>query len=577
MAGILAINLTIWLIVHAISSSGGETAWTHLRAFLRGTQGADSWKPMEAARTYLATRSDHLYEEIFFTRGVKFQYPVTALLLIGSATRRTLAVVSWVATLATAGLTAAILRDALRQADPTAEQPSTGATVGVYLTAGALALTFYPLVKAFSLGQIQTWVDAVFALLVLSWGRGHRTTGGFLTGCLCLVKPTWALLLVWAVVRRQWRFVFAALSVVAVGTAAAMWRYGSINAFGYAHVLSFLARHGEAFYPNQSFNGLLNRLVRNGSNLEWRDFEFPPEHAGVAAGTTIALAILAALAWYSSEADGRRRNRHRSVPRGTDADDDRTDRVGTPLRRHAADVRRRDAAFTWRPAIGAVDGGGACRQLRDRRQLLASDEPLRDDRLECSPVVHSWPPRSSCWCCCTAPCTQRSPVAQRRRETIAALVLGTLTAIAVFAAFVTLDPRFTDPRFGSDVWFEGDLPRIVDEIGHRWAPHSRAAVHPLFSLVACAGVYALRALGLSTLHAVATLIAGAAALWTMLLFAVLRAVTPTRMEAILFTAVGATTGAAVFWLAVPETYAFGLGDDARGALGRHPFRASPGW
>jgi hypothetical protein len=298
MAGLLAINIAIWLTVHAISSSGGETAWTHIRAFLRGVQGADSWKPMEAARTYLAARPDHLYEEIFFTRGVKFQYPVTALLLLGSATRRTLALVSWVATLATAGLTAVILRDALRQADPTAAQESTLAAAGVYLTAGALALTFYPLVKAFSLGQIQTWVDAVFALLVLCWGRGHRTTGGFMAGCLCLVKPTWVLLLVWAVVRRQWRFLFAALSIVAAGTIAAMWRYGSINALGYAHVLSFLARHGEAFYPNQSFNGLLNRLVRNGSNLEWRDFEFPPEHAGVAAGTTIALAILATLAWY---------------------------------------------------------------------------------------------------------------------------------------------------------------------------------------------------------------------------------------------------------------------------------------
>src|SRR6478609_2578844 len=222
MAGLLALSTAIWLAVHSISSSGGETAWTHVRAFLRGVQGADSWKPMEAARAYLAVRPDHLYEEIFFTRGVKFQYPVTALLLIGSATRRTLAMVSWVATVATAGLTAVILGDAVRQADPAAKEQSTGATVIEYLTAGALALTFYPLVKAFSLGQIQTWVDAVFALLVLCWARGHRTTGGFLVGCLCLVKPTWALLLVWGVVRRQWRFVFAALSVVAIGTAAAM-------------------------------------------------------------------------------------------------------------------------------------------------------------------------------------------------------------------------------------------------------------------------------------------------------------------------------------------------------------------
>ena len=39
------------------------------------------------------------------------------------------------------------------------------------LTAAALAATFYPLVKAYSLGQIQVWIDALFAVLVASWGR----------------------------------------------------------------------------------------------------------------------------------------------------------------------------------------------------------------------------------------------------------------------------------------------------------------------------------------------------------------------------------------------------------------------
>jgi hypothetical protein len=148
-------------------------------------------------------------------------------------------------------------------------------------------------------------------------------------------------------------------------------------------------------------------------------------------------------------------------------------------------------------------------------------------------------------------------VSHQRREAIAAIVLGTLAAVAVYTAIVTLDPRFMDPRFGNDVWFEGDLPRIVNDVTHRWAPHSRAGVHPLFSLFACAGVYAMRAMGMPTLRAVAALAAGGAAVWTMLLFLVLRAVTPTRTEAILFTAIGATTAAAVFWLAVPETYVFG--------------------
>jgi hypothetical protein len=148
-------------------------------------------------------------------------------------------------------------------------------------------------------------------------------------------------------------------------------------------------------------------------------------------------------------------------------------------------------------------------------------------------------------------------VSNEYRDAVTASVLAAFTAAGAYAAVITLDPRFMDPNSGSDVWFEGDLPRIVNEISHRWAPHSRAPVHPLFSLFACAAVYAMRAIGLSTLHAVAALIAGGAAIWTVLLFLVLRTVTPSRTEAVLFTAVGATTAAALFWLAVPETYVFG--------------------
>jgi alpha-1,2-mannosyltransferase len=132
----------------------------------------------------------------------------------------------------------------------------------------------------------------------LCWGRDRRRTSGVLLGFLCLVKPTWALLFGWALVRRQWGMVLSAISIIAAGSVLAQWLYGSIDALGYMRVLSFLSRRGEAYYPNQSFNGLLNRLVGNGSNLEWRYFEFPPFHPAVTAGTTIALGILAALAWY---------------------------------------------------------------------------------------------------------------------------------------------------------------------------------------------------------------------------------------------------------------------------------------
>lgn len=250
---------------------------------------------METARAYLITHRSGLYEEIFFTRGVKFQYPVTALLFMGSAGRGMLNPVSWMSTLLTAVISAVILRRALRNAGD-AESGAWGAAL--FAASVFLGLTFYPLVKAYSLGQIQTWLDAAFALWVLCWMGGYRGRSGVLLGFMCLIKPTFALLLGWAVVRREWGTLLAAVATFAIGSAVAIWRYGGANVFGYLRVLSFLGRRGEAFYPNQSFNGVLNRLVGNGSNLEWRYFEFPAVHPAVVAGSAIALVVLVALAWF---------------------------------------------------------------------------------------------------------------------------------------------------------------------------------------------------------------------------------------------------------------------------------------
>ena len=58
-------------------------------------------------------------------------------------------------------------------------------------------------------------------------------------------------------------------------------------------------------------------------------------------------------------------------------------------------------------------------------------------------------------------------------------------------------------------------------------------------------------------HAVASLVAVGAALWTMLLFQVLREVTHSLAEAVLFTAVGLSSAGSLFWLSTPETYVFG--------------------
>ena len=64
----------------------------------------------------------------------------------------------------------------------------------------------------------------------------------------------------------------------------------------YLRVLSYIGRRGETFYANQSINGALNRLLFNGSSLEWQYHEFAPPHPLVYAGTLAAFVILVAAA-----------------------------------------------------------------------------------------------------------------------------------------------------------------------------------------------------------------------------------------------------------------------------------------
>jgi hypothetical protein len=85
---------------------------------------------------------------------------------------------------------------------------------------------------------------------------------------------------------------------VGAGLTAAMIRYGLQNHLEYFKVLRFIARHGEAYWPNQSVNGLLNRLLDNGDPLRFDRYSFPPYHAIVYFGTLLSsLAIIVIALW----------------------------------------------------------------------------------------------------------------------------------------------------------------------------------------------------------------------------------------------------------------------------------------
>lgn len=282
------------MLHYVLRTTRDQTIVGQAEEFARRSQMDDSWRPMKAATAYSSSAPGcDIYEEIFFRRHIKFQYAPAALLFTRNFTAQTLNRLSWLAVWATSAVSAGLLVSSAMRRElldgPLDRLLCAGAALG-------LCLTFYPLLKAYTLGQIQVWVDAVFAIAVWMWSRNRQLSAGFLVGVICLIKPPLAPLAVWGVVRRQWRFAAGVIIVTVLGLSLSLATYGVSSHLSYLRALAFIGTRGETYYPNQSVNGLLNRWFLNGDVLEFDDFAFSPFHPVVAWGTMVGSLLLYAAA-----------------------------------------------------------------------------------------------------------------------------------------------------------------------------------------------------------------------------------------------------------------------------------------
>jgi hypothetical protein len=252
-----------------------------------------------------------LYQTLFFDEGVKFQYPPTSLLFlypvehgpvawmlekVGRSWLTFLNLVSVLFLAATAWLVVWIFSISAEKASlPGFDRWNRLATGLVWV---CLTLTFYPIIRAYILGQIQVWINAMFALLFLCWLKERQKSAGLVAGLMCLIKPHYALLLLWGLLRRRWGFALTGILTGVLGLLLSVLLFGIGNHRDYLNVLSHLGRHGESFYPNQSINGLLNRMLFNGDNLEWQEHTFPAYNSWVYYGTLASSMILLATALF---------------------------------------------------------------------------------------------------------------------------------------------------------------------------------------------------------------------------------------------------------------------------------------
>ena len=287
-----------------------KTALNYSARFLIGRARTDSWGQLGVALDQFRSSPDRpLYSEVFLHRHIRFPYAPPSLLLTAALravrlwTPGFLNLVSWVAVWATIGVTILLFWRSMAEHVGRDAQPG-GVTATVV---GALTLTFYPIVKGFTLGQIQTWINLLLALGLLSWMAGRPARAGALVALPCLVKPQYGILLLWGLSRRRWAFSAAFAGTVGGALALSVGMLGFADHRDYLWMLAYVSRHGESFFANQSVNGLLQRLLHNGPNLDWSEDTYPPFNPWVYGGTLMSSAglILCALFW--------RRNEHRGA------------------------------------------------------------------------------------------------------------------------------------------------------------------------------------------------------------------------------------------------------------------------
>ncbi len=277
-----------------------------------GASTADSWRPMnEALRVLRSPEGGPLYRKLFFEDQIKFQYPPTSLVYLaalepfGLTSPDALDAINLAVFAVGCFAFAALVLQLLPLPSMRRAEPCRWMLAALLVLAAVL---YYPSIQALKLGQIQVWINTLFICACLAWVRGSRVTAGALLALAATIKPQLGIFLVWAVLWREWPFLKGFLAAGLPVGIISLLLFGVQNHVGYLEVLSFLSQHGEAYFANQSVNGLVHRALGNGINLRSDNTLFAPVDARVIAATYASSLVLLAIALVPAlRAGGRRR------------------------------------------------------------------------------------------------------------------------------------------------------------------------------------------------------------------------------------------------------------------------------
>jgi alpha-1,2-mannosyltransferase len=290
-------NFVQWAVSHifVLGGPGKQSPGSiipDLAHFFRFQQWTDSWLPMMKSLDYfkahpaLPIYDAKLYDTLIYS--LASELPLVVMRKIGmsdAATLRALSIFSWVAIW---GVAVACLMMARWLVRRRGEQLSWPSVVAVVLA----CLGCYPLIKAYSLGNAQVFLNLGFAVMLLLWTTGRERSAGAVAALMTAVKPQFILLLVWMLVRKRWgaawAFLACGVALLAMSTAVFGWH----NNLDYIGVLASLSHKAQSHYANQSMFGTINRMIFNGENLTYTPYVYTPYVAWVYRVTVITSLLL---------------------------------------------------------------------------------------------------------------------------------------------------------------------------------------------------------------------------------------------------------------------------------------------
>lgn len=355
LVGVVLLNVGLTLLPSTPDADGARTGEVMRRkTALRDSAAAlawwkrrhhrDSWMPMLTAWQYQHDkRGARFYQDLVLGAGLKMQYPPSSLLLVepvvrlfpesapveerswlsapdgaayieardiwafppqppASARIVSLNAIGYALTWCAAVFAALIF---MRRCGDLSLAPRSGVDRAVrFAIALGLAWSFYPIVRALSLGQVQAWLNAGLVLSVWLWMNRRERAAGVVWALLSAVKPQYGLVLIWLLLRRRWGSAAAFAITLGGVMLVALGVYGWQNHIDYVSVLRFIARGGESYLANQSVNGLLHRWVDPASGPMFHLYDFAPYVPLVYFGTLATSAMLIGASLFMPRSGG---------------------------------------------------------------------------------------------------------------------------------------------------------------------------------------------------------------------------------------------------------------------------------